>query len=142
MALTYVTVAELRNATNNDALFNEADEKLESLLERAEKYIDSIAGYWERHTATQTRLFPRVEDVNTAGATFIHELVKEATIAQAEFVYLQTPDAEHGVKADDPKKQFVIYSPRAKAILRGGGLTRRTGLMNLAGRGAYDPDRL
>jgi len=143
MAISYITILELRNATTNDALIDEADERLESLIERAERYIDAIAGYWQKYEEDQARIFPRVEDVNTSGATFIPEIVKEATIAQTEFLYLQTPDAEHGVKPDDAKKPFVVYSPRAKAILRSGGLTRRTGLAKLSdGSGRYDPDKL
>jgi len=143
MAVTYITVAELRNATTNDALIGEADERLTSLIERAERYIDALAGYWQRYEEDQTRLFPRADDVNTAGATYIPEIVKEATIAQVEFLYLQTPDAEHGVKPDDAKKPFVVYSPRSRAILRSGGLTRRTGLAKLgAASGNYDPDKL
>lgn len=144
MALSYVTVAAFRNATNNKTLFEESDERLESLLLRAEKYVDALSGYWTRYEDDQTRLFPRIQDVNSAGSTFIPDLVQEATIAQAEFLFLQTPDDEHGVKEDDKGRSVSPYSPRAKMILKGGGLICRTGTLKLASETGlrYDPDKL
>lgn len=122
---TYVTAQEVIDATTNAALKEEATGTIESLIETAENHIDAEAGYWERYDPYQERIFPRSIDLNSSGATFIHSRVKSATIAQVEFLYLETPDVEHGIMEDDPQKKRTMLSPRAKFLMR--GLTRRSG---------------
>ena len=118
-AVTYTSAAALRAATQNAGLAAEEDETLEALIRRAELYIDSHCGYVQKEDEDQVRKFPRAEDDGQ-----IPEHVQEATIAQAEFLYLHTPDAEHGVEEDDSASAMQI-SPRAKLLLR--GYARRSG---------------
>lgn len=118
MAVTYVTVAELKADTQNDALSNSGTTEITALIELAEVYIDSFAGYWTKYDSSQTRLFPRDKDIDENGATFIPTPVKKATIAQVEFLFLKSPDAEHGIMEDEEPTKEVI-SPRAKQLMRG-----------------------
>ena len=141
MAVTYITASELKSGTQNVRLSSVDDTKAESIIERAERYVDSVAGYWTKYDEDQTRKFPRIQDVNSSGVTFIHDIIKEATIVQSEFIFLQTPDDEHGIREDDAKKPSQVVSPRVKALLKGSGLTRRSGSIEFS-ESDYDPDRL
>lgn len=124
MAVTYVTATILKANTNNTALAALSDGAVETKIEAAEIYIDSYAGYWQKYAETQTRLFPRLHDVNTAGATFIPEAIKFATIAQVEFMYENMPDRDHGIMQDEKPTEESL-SPRVRQLMK--GYTRRTG---------------
>jgi len=124
---TYIDSDFIRNNSQSKNLVEESDDILNPLIERAERFIDSVSGYWMKYDPDQTRLFPRQNDIDTDGNTFIHDTVKEATLIQVEFLYNQTPDDEHGIKSEDGKDRFQVISPRMKELLRGSGLTRRTG---------------
>lgn len=124
MSVTYVTAAILKANTNNTALAALSDGAVETKIEAAEIYIDSYAGYWQKYVETQTRLFPRLHDVNTAGDTFIPEAIKFATIAQVEFMYENMPDRDHGIMQDEKPTEESI-SPRARQLMK--GYTKRTG---------------
>lgn len=125
MAVTYVTADEVQAATRNTALAAESDSAVDALIEEAEIYIDAAAKYWTKYSDSQSRTFPRVQDVNDDGTTFIPETIKQATIAQVEFLYNQTPDVEHGIKEDEAPKPETL-SPRAR-MLMSRGYIKRTG---------------
>jgi hypothetical protein len=118
MAVTYVTADFIQANTNNAALAALTDDALNVKIELAEAYIDSHARFVRKYAETQTRKFPRQEDVNTAGATFIPEAVKLATMAQVEFMYENMPDRDHGIMGDE-KPTVETMSPRAIMLMRG-----------------------
>lgn len=142
MATTYLTVSELKASTQNERLIDQSTTILENLIVRAERYVDAVAGYWEKYDSDQDRIFPRLEDIDSTGATFIHNVVKEATAVQAEFLFLQTPDDEDGIKSDDKNNPIRVISPRMKALMQMSGLTKRTGKFIFRNFSDYDPDRL
>lgn len=137
MAVTYVTVEELRAATTEPAFteVDEADEyvitdeQMTAKIETAEIYIDSIAKYWDKYDLYQTRTFPRSHDIDEDGATFIPATVKEATIAQVEFAFINMPDRDHGVMPDE-KPTMESISPRAMQLMSNGYI-KRTGRITL-----------
>lgn len=127
MAATYCTAAQFKAASNNAALVALENAALEAKIEAAEPYIDAEAGTWEKYDITQTRRFPRAGyDVNSAGTTYIPELIRAATIAQVEFMHENQPDVEHGVEQDDEPTKLSL-SPRARYLMRKGNLICRVG---------------
>lgn len=130
MAATYCTAAEVKAHTNDSALAAELDATIVSMIEQAEVLIDSRAGYWTRYdeSTPQARLFPRIQDVDSDGETFIPDAIKHATIAQVEFSYVNAPDRDHGIDEEDKPTKDVI-SPRAKQFMR--GYVKRVGRVTL-----------
>lgn len=142
MAVTYCTIADVRAATNNEDLADNTivtDEQMTAKIEQAEVYIDSIAKYWDRFGGdTQVRTFPRLQDVDADGDSFIPDIVKQATIAQVEFAYENMPDRDHGVVQDDNPTSESI-SPRAYQLMSAGYI-RRTGRVTLPSYGSVQRD--
>src|ERR1043166_5162444 len=101
-----------------------SDEQLDAKIVVAERYIDSIAGYWQRAGGvTQARVFPRIED-SAYNAGSIPEAVKFATIEQVELMQVNMADVDHGIEPDaSPTTESI--SPRARELMR--GYCRKTG---------------
>lgn len=109
----YCTIQDIKDWTLDSNLGGESDERITSLIGTAEAYIDSYVRCVKKADLAQVRKFPRKQD-NDA----IPENVKFATCAQVEFIYLQLPDADHGIKEDESDQRETI-SPRAKELLKG-----------------------
>lgn len=89
----YVTTIEFeewvtdRNITITDTTV------AERYLSKAEELVDAYCGFWNKYDEAmgvggpvQLGLFPRFNDVDSTGATFIPDAVKRATLAQAEYM--------------------------------------------------------
>lgn len=120
---TYVTAANCKAFTSDADLAAEDDALFTAefgFIHKAEVQIDRFCGYWDRYAGkTQTRVFPRTTDVDSAGDTFIPEPIKMATMAQVEYNYLNKPDMDHGIEEDEKPKRKEIISPRAMQYLKG-----------------------
>ncbi len=114
----YVTPADVRTYTNNTAISGMDDEELTARIVAAETYIDSYAGYWDRFVIGQDHVFPRDIDIDASGETVIPTAVKFSVIAQVEFMYINMPDADHGVEQDE-SPTIESISPRVKQLMKG-----------------------
>lgn len=120
---TYITGAQVKALTKDTVLAAEEVSDLEAEngpIHMAEIQIDRFCGYWKRYGGqTQTRVFPRIGDVDSAGSTVIPEAVLMATLFQIEHNFVNQGDLDHGIEEDDAPKDVFIISPRSKQVLKG-----------------------
>lgn len=115
----YALAEEVKEAFRESALASLSDDIVEDWIMGAEDMIDAYCGYHEFRNSDTGLIFPRPQDGGV-----ILDAIREATIAQTEFMYQHQPDYEHGVKSEESRELQTI-SPRAKEYLR--GFRKRTG---------------
>ncbi len=101
------------------------DTTLEAKIIAAEIVIDAAVKYVQKLDPAQARKFPRSDDTDGS----IPEAIKFAMIYQVEFMYVNSPDVDHGVEPD-VSPTTVSISPRSLKLLRAGYI-KNTGEITL-----------
>ena len=111
-AVQYLTTKQLRDLTNVTGLSTLTSTQMRALIRRAEQYIDSICGGWEKYYESnvdtnifsrQRRTFPRLEDdpiyLDDIALPYspVPQAITTATLYAVENLFL----AEAQIEADD-----------------------------------------